>query len=44
MKTIQFVKVDNVFHSIDTHVDYNHLNKVLIYKAVMSVAKKRGWI
>ncbi len=44
MKTIQFVKVNNVFHAINTHVDYNHLDKVLIHKAVMTVAKKRGWI
>lgn len=44
MKTIQFVKVNNTFIQIETNVNTEHYKNVMVTRAVMTVAKKMGWI
>lgn len=44
MKTIQFVKVNKTFFSIDAYLNVEHCKKVLDARAVMNTAKKNGWI
>lgn len=42
-ETIQFVKINNTFHAIETHVNHDHMQNVLTVKRVIREMNKRGF-